>query len=193
MQSLSLRLRLSAPPLRHRCYARIICRRHSRSRRQQAPQRFHRPLQRHTTSKIGPAAPRATRAKIAALPADERAEWDAEMKKGINEHWHVDNGELVSDGKDPFLATTRRLRRFRNVGRLEDRHERRQRHLSPRRAAGPDLGSVRRRSATSSAPTKAPADSGTTRSTRRFPPVSPTNRSASGTACTSAWSARTSR
>ena len=45
--------------------------------------------------------------EIAALPADQRAEWDAKMKKGIQEHWHVDKGELVSDGKDPFLATTK--------------------------------------------------------------------------------------
>lgn len=45
--------------------------------------------------------------QIAALPADKRAEWDAEMKKGIKEHWHVDKGDLVSDGKDPFLATTK--------------------------------------------------------------------------------------
>jgi len=45
--------------------------------------------------------------EVAALPADKRAELDAEMKRGIDEHWHVDNGELVSDGKDPFLATKR--------------------------------------------------------------------------------------
>jgi hypothetical protein len=45
--------------------------------------------------------------EIAALPAKERAQWDEQMKKGIKEHWHVDNGELVSDGKDPYLATPR--------------------------------------------------------------------------------------
>ncbi|MEX0611732.1 MAG: DUF1080 domain-containing protein [Pirellulales bacterium] len=44
--------------------------------------------------------------EIAALPADERAAWDAEMRRGIREHWRVEDGVLVSDGKDPFLATT---------------------------------------------------------------------------------------
>jgi Domain of Unknown Function (DUF1080) len=44
--------------------------------------------------------------EIAALPADERAAWDAEMKRGIREHWRVEDGLLISDGKDPFLATT---------------------------------------------------------------------------------------
>ena len=45
--------------------------------------------------------------EVAALSTDKRAELDAEMKRGIDEHWHVDDGELVSDGKDPFLATKR--------------------------------------------------------------------------------------
>jgi hypothetical protein len=45
--------------------------------------------------------------EIAGLSAEERAKWDAEMQKGIDEHWRVDSGELVSDGKDPFLATKR--------------------------------------------------------------------------------------
>jgi hypothetical protein len=45
--------------------------------------------------------------EIAALSADARAAWDADMKRGINEHWHVEDGVLVSDGKEPYLATTR--------------------------------------------------------------------------------------
>lgn len=45
--------------------------------------------------------------EIAGLSTEERAKWDAEMTKGVDEHWRVDNGELVSDGKDPFLATKR--------------------------------------------------------------------------------------
>src|SRR5687767_12115713 len=45
--------------------------------------------------------------EIANLPPDQRAAWDADMQSGINEHWRVDNGELVSDGKDPYLATKR--------------------------------------------------------------------------------------
>ena len=44
--------------------------------------------------------------EIAALPANERAAWDADMQRGIREHWRVEDGVLVSDGKDPFLATT---------------------------------------------------------------------------------------
>lgn len=46
--------------------------------------------------------------EIEALNAEERAAWDSKMKKGINEHWRVEDGVLVSDG-DPgyFLATTR--------------------------------------------------------------------------------------
>jgi hypothetical protein len=45
--------------------------------------------------------------EIAAMPSEERAKWDADMQRGVDEHWRVDNGELVSDGKDPFLATKR--------------------------------------------------------------------------------------
>ena len=45
--------------------------------------------------------------EIAAMPAAERAAWDKKMNDGIQQHWHVENGELVSDGKDPFLATTK--------------------------------------------------------------------------------------
>jgi hypothetical protein len=48
--------------------------------------------------------------EIDALPPEKRAEWDAEMQRGINEHWRVENGELVSDGKDPYLATKRDYR-----------------------------------------------------------------------------------
>jgi hypothetical protein len=44
--------------------------------------------------------------EIAALNVEQRADWDAEMQRGIREHWRVEDGMLVSDGKDPFLATT---------------------------------------------------------------------------------------
>jgi hypothetical protein len=50
--------------------------------------------------------------EIDALSPEKKAEWDAEMQRGINEHWRVDNGELVSDGKDPYLATKRDYRDF---------------------------------------------------------------------------------
>src|SRR5438477_400488 len=46
-----------------------------------------------------------------------------------------------------FLINPTRLRRFRNVGRLENQQERRQRYLSPRRSAGANLGSDRSESA----------------------------------------------
>jgi hypothetical protein len=45
--------------------------------------------------------------KIAALTGDKRAEHEAKMQKGLKEHWKVEDGELVSDGHDPYLATPR--------------------------------------------------------------------------------------
>jgi hypothetical protein len=45
--------------------------------------------------------------EIAALKGKERSDWEEEMQRGIAEHWRVEDGELVSDGKDPFLATKR--------------------------------------------------------------------------------------
>src|ERR1700710_2696869 len=45
--------------------------------------------------------------KVAAMPAEERAKRDAKMKEGVEEHWKVKDGVLVSDGKDPFLLTNR--------------------------------------------------------------------------------------
>ena len=43
--------------------------------------------------------------EIAAMSTEERAQWDAKMKSGIDEHWRVEDGVLVSDGHDPYLAT----------------------------------------------------------------------------------------
>ena len=37
------------------------------------------------------------------MPADERAK----MEGALRAHWRVENGELVSDGKEPYLATKR--------------------------------------------------------------------------------------
>jgi hypothetical protein len=45
--------------------------------------------------------------EVAALPPAEREKHDAEMKRGLEQHWKVENGELVSDGHEPYLATTR--------------------------------------------------------------------------------------
>jgi hypothetical protein len=50
--------------------------------------------------------------EIAALKGDERTAWDAKMKKGIHQHWHVDNGDLVSDGREPYLATAKEFGDF---------------------------------------------------------------------------------
>lgn len=43
--------------------------------------------------------------EIKALSPQERAAWDAKMKEGINKHWVVKDGVLVSDGQEPYLAT----------------------------------------------------------------------------------------
>lgn len=50
--------------------------------------------------------------EIAALSKEERAEWDEKMQRGINEHWRVEDGELVSDGHEPYLATPHDYRDF---------------------------------------------------------------------------------
>ena len=145
------------------------------------------------TSTTGPAAPRATRAKSPPSPADERAEWDAKMKKDINEHWHVDNGELVSDGKDPYPRhdhATTAISKCGSIGRSAQHGDS---GIYLRGTPQVQIWDpIRQRSASGSAPTKAPAASGTTRSTKRIHSYSPTTPSASGTACTSAWSVRTS-
>lgn len=43
--------------------------------------------------------------KIAAMNEEERAAHEAKMKKGIETHWKVEDGVLVSDGHEPYLAT----------------------------------------------------------------------------------------
>jgi hypothetical protein len=43
--------------------------------------------------------------EIKSMNASERSEHDAKMRRGIDEHWSVDGGELVSDGEEPYLAT----------------------------------------------------------------------------------------
>ena len=44
--------------------------------------------------------------EIKGMSADERAEHEATMKRRLKRHWRVEEGGLVSDGKDPYLATT---------------------------------------------------------------------------------------
>ena len=81
----------------------------------------------------------ARRAKLTAeQPAEAQKEADEVMRKG----WRVENGMLMFDGQRPQPLHRQRLRRFRTVRRLEDRAPRRQRHLSPRLAAGANLGSL---------------------------------------------------
>ena len=43
--------------------------------------------------------------EIVALSAEDRTAWDAKMKQGIDTHWRVADGVLVSDGHEPYLAT----------------------------------------------------------------------------------------
>ena len=45
--------------------------------------------------------------EIDALPEDERQQWDNQQLRGVAQHWSVDNGELVSDGHEPHLVTTK--------------------------------------------------------------------------------------
>jgi hypothetical protein len=45
--------------------------------------------------------------EIKAMSEAERAAHDAEMKRRLQQHWRVDDGVLVSDGEEPYLATTK--------------------------------------------------------------------------------------
>jgi hypothetical protein len=43
---------------------------------------------------------------IAAMSESDRAAHHADMKRRLKEHWRVEDGVLVSDGEEPYLATT---------------------------------------------------------------------------------------
>jgi hypothetical protein len=63
--------------------------------------------------------------KVAAMPTEERAKRDAKMKQGVEDHWKVKDGVLISDGKDPFLSTNRDYSDFEmwvdwKIGKLGD-------------------------------------------------------------------------
>ncbi len=45
--------------------------------------------------------------KIKALSTEERAAHEMKIKEELHQHWKVEQGELVSDGHEPYLATTR--------------------------------------------------------------------------------------
>ncbi len=51
--------------------------------------------------------------KVAAMPAEKRDEWTADMKK----HWSVQNGELVNDGKGKYATT---IKDYGNIEFLVD-------------------------------------------------------------------------
>ena len=44
--------------------------------------------------------------EINALSENDRQQWDDRQRRGIEQHWSVDNGELVSDGHEPHLVTS---------------------------------------------------------------------------------------
>jgi hypothetical protein len=50
--------------------------------------------------------------EIQALNAEERATWDKKMNDGIRAHWRVEDGVLVSDGQEPYLATKKEFGDF---------------------------------------------------------------------------------
>ena len=47
-----------------------------------------------------------------ALPAEEQADRIAKAKASTGEHWRVENGEIINDGKGPFLTTEKSYRDF---------------------------------------------------------------------------------
>ena len=140
---------------------------------------------------------------LAAMPEDQRKaqidKWTATLTavnaKTGKPHWYSENGELVNDGFGDYATTEKD---YGDIELLVD-YKIRCRSRTPAsicavRAAGADLGFGRHRGKkfAGSAPTKAPADSGTT--TKAHPAGTrwcwPTNPSASGTTSTSSWSAR---
>src|SRR5687767_237735 len=44
--------------------------------------------------------------EIAAMSESDRAAHHTEMKRRLKDHWRVEDGALVSDGEEPYLATT---------------------------------------------------------------------------------------
>ena len=79
-------------------------------------------------------------------------------------HWKVEDGILTYDGKGDSLQTVKDYGDFELLRGLEDREERRQRHLPPRPAAGADLGLGQQPGAQARTRTPGPAGCGTTRS-----------------------------
>jgi len=50
--------------------------------------------------------------EIEALPPAERESHDARMQRQLQRHWRVEDGVLVSDGHEPYLATTQQFGNF---------------------------------------------------------------------------------
>ena len=100
--------------------------------------------------------------RLKASPED-LAEAQKRGDESAHEHWKVEDGVIVFDGKGQNLCTDKDYGDFELLRRLEDQGEGRQRHLSPRHAADSNLGPVHQPRIRRRAKTKAPAASSTTR------------------------------
>ena len=186
------RLRLSARHLTIFMFALSPSTSHAGPGRQQAAQRLHRTFQRQRFQGLDRrrnARPARDRRSARRRTREVGCRHEARHRRALASRQR--RASQRRQGTVPGHEA--RLRRFRNVGRLEDQRQGRQRNLSARYTAGANLGSFGRKRRRRTAPTKAPARCGTTRRTSVSHPRSPTSRSASGTGCTFAWSARMSR
>jgi hypothetical protein len=52
-------------------------------------------------------APDASPYKIEAMSPQQREAWQARADRDLHKHWRVENGELVNDGRPPYLATVK--------------------------------------------------------------------------------------
>ena len=95
----------------------------------------------------GLVAPIDNPAKRAKLTPEQLAKAQKEADDDMRAHWKVEDGVLVFDGKGRSLCTAKDYGDFEMWCRLEDPAQGRQRHLSPRHAAGADLGPEPRKSA----------------------------------------------
>ena len=120
--------------------------------------------------------------KRAALAPEERQKLQEEADRNMREHWRVEDGALVFDGKGRSLATAKGLRRLRDVRGLEDQGD-------GGTAASTCADRPRSRSGIPPSGRSAPGACTTTRRTQAAPASAPTTGSRSGIASSSAWSA----
>ncbi len=121
-------------------------------------------------------------ARRAKLTREEAAELQKEADQVMRKGWRVEKGMLIFNGHGRSLCTAKDYGDFEMYVDWKIEPARRQRHLSPRLAAGANLGPQSRGRS-------APAACTTIRSIPRSRPRSPTSPSASGTPSTSRWSA----